>query len=685
MTVDDDLAAVMDLEARFEALVVEALSQWLPVALEAAMPVFAAAAGDEIPPDAEAIEQTQGAWEAIAAAVVLAGIEHAITELVGDQLAKVAEWSTRFLTGAALRLATVPAKVAARVRTALHQHTETVRTQRTVVAELLTVQEWTPYAGVAGRREALQVFNGTRVELAVVDSRETGRAYDKIWHCTHDLRTRDTHWAADLQRVPLNAPFRVGAALLDLPGDPTAPPEERENCRCVVRIVPADSALTASTTGGTMRTFEALLVPAGVIGRSGMFMLGRGAQLLDTVLPMALKWQPAAVSGHEGSVTVGVIEALEMRDDGIHGRGYLLDNEHTMKVVEEIDHQVTRPSAELAVRSETITDAAGNPITMDTAEQMYMDGAQILSCWNAVEMMSAALVSVPEFRDTTITLTESEAPAESSPGLALIAAATNARIVEPHRYPAEFFTNPQLAEPTPIHVNSEGRVLGYLALWDTAHRAFPGLDRTPYHSLNGYADFHQSTAHLDDGSMIRVGRLTVGGGHGPVGKGARAALAHYDDVSTCWALAVVGEDERGIWVSGAIHAQADERMVQLALGTPHSGHWERVGGHPELIAAHAVNSPGFAIYQKAADRDGDLALVASFAPRPNPALTLASAAVLEDVADRAAARAVDAYLERQAALQLAAEADELLAAASRRRKLQADALIRGMQARRKAS
>src|SRR5690606_25147251 len=131
------------------------------------------------------------------------------------------------------------------------------------------------------------------------------------------------------------------------------------------------------------------------------------------------------------------------------------------------------------------------------------------------------------------------------------------------RYPAEFFTQPDLIEPVPIHVNSQGRVLGYLALQDSTHRAFPGLDKTPYRSHNGYADFHQSTAHLDDGSMMRVGRLTVGGGHGPVGKGARAALAHYDDVSTCWALVVAGEDERGIWVSGAIHAQADEAMVRL--------------------------------------------------------------------------------------------------------------------------
>src|SRR5690606_10601371 len=105
VTVEDDLAVVLELEQRFETLMVEALGQWLPVAAQAAIPMFVAAADDEIPPDPDAIERTSSTWEAIASAVVLAGIEHAITELVADQASKVAEWSARFLAGAARRLA----------------------------------------------------------------------------------------------------------------------------------------------------------------------------------------------------------------------------------------------------------------------------------------------------------------------------------------------------------------------------------------------------------------------------------------------------------------------------------------------------------------------------------------------------------------------------------------------------
>src|SRR5690606_25189484 len=123
------------------------------------------------------------------------------------------------------RLVTVPLRVAARVRAAMAR-TESVRTQRTIVAELLTVQEWEPYAGRVGRREALNVFNESRVELAVVEAQETGVEFFKTWHSQEDERVRPTHWAADQQRVPLNAHFRVGTALLDRPGDMSGPPEE---------------------------------------------------------------------------------------------------------------------------------------------------------------------------------------------------------------------------------------------------------------------------------------------------------------------------------------------------------------------------------------------------------------------------------------------------------------------------
>jgi hypothetical protein len=54
----------------------------------------------------------------------------------------------------------------------------------------------------------------------------------KEWLCTHDARTRPTHFHADKQKVPLNAKFDVGGSMLDFPGDPLGAADEVIQCRC---------------------------------------------------------------------------------------------------------------------------------------------------------------------------------------------------------------------------------------------------------------------------------------------------------------------------------------------------------------------------------------------------------------------------------------------------------------------
>lgn len=56
----------------------------------------------------------------------------------------------------------------------------------------------------------------------------------RTWNATQDARTRDTHAEMDGQQVGGFEPFvsPSGATLMH-PGDPSAPPEETINCRCV--------------------------------------------------------------------------------------------------------------------------------------------------------------------------------------------------------------------------------------------------------------------------------------------------------------------------------------------------------------------------------------------------------------------------------------------------------------------
>ena len=51
----------------------------------------------------------------------------------------------------------------------------------------------------------------------------------KIWVAVMDDKTRDSHAEIDGEEVPINYPFSNG---LQMPGDPSGPPEEVINCRC---------------------------------------------------------------------------------------------------------------------------------------------------------------------------------------------------------------------------------------------------------------------------------------------------------------------------------------------------------------------------------------------------------------------------------------------------------------------
>lgn len=56
----------------------------------------------------------------------------------------------------------------------------------------------------------------------------------KKWVATLDARTRMTHQALDGQVVPTNEAFEVPGAILEYPGDPSAPAKETYNCRCAL-------------------------------------------------------------------------------------------------------------------------------------------------------------------------------------------------------------------------------------------------------------------------------------------------------------------------------------------------------------------------------------------------------------------------------------------------------------------
>lgn len=200
-------------------------------------------------------------------------------------------------------------------------------------------------------------------------------------------------------------------------------------------------------------------------------------------------------------------------------------------------------------------------------------------------------------------------------GLAAAAAATTVPVQPPRRFlaPLDFGDGDvtQVEDPTtgrtlrgvPMHYLGDGEVLGHIGMWGQCHTGSPAGQcvQTP-RSASGYTWFRHGHLLLDDGDLVPVGNLTLGGGHADITLSYRAALNHYDDVATQAAQLVAGEDRYGVWVHGSLHPQVGDNeiaMRSLRAASP-SGDWRWIGGALELIIAHCVNGPGLPVPRPAA-------------------------------------------------------------------------------------
>lgn len=236
--------------------------------------------------------------------------------------------------------------------------------------------------------------------------------------------------------------------------------------------------------------------------------------------------------------------------------------------------------------------------------------------------------------------------------------------------PAEWFANPGLTEPTPLQITPEGRVYGHLADWRSCHTGFAGCVRAPK-SRSNYAYFHLGETMTTDGPLP-VGKITLAGGHANLSSGFRAAAEHYDNSTTAVAEVRAGEDKFGIWVAGRVlpEVMGTAREAELRR-SPLSGDWREIGGQPEMIAALAVNAPGFAIpraqvHMTASAGQDDATsgkittIVAAGVLTPPQGLSANGAGLTEDVLARVAREAAELALAGQSTYARRAKAAALL-------------------------
>lgn len=179
---------------------------------------------------------------------------------------------------------------------------------------------------------------------------------------------------------------------------------------------------------------------------------------------------------------------------------------------------------------------------------------------------------------------------------ALVAAAV------PDTPPAAWFADPLFDAPCPMTVTDDGQVFGHMALWETCHTGRPAdVCLTPPRSGSAYAYFLtgycRAISDLFEPVDVPVGCLTMSTGHASTAPGtsAAAAIAHYEHTGCAVADVTVGEDDFGIWFAGALRTGVKPEQVRELRAGSLSGDWRYLGGNLELVAALAVNVPGFPV------------------------------------------------------------------------------------------
>ncbi|QPX62125.1 capsid maturation protease and MuF-like fusion protein [Mycobacterium phage Indlovu] len=421
----------------------------------------------------------------------------------------------------------------------------------------------------------------------------------------------------------------------------TSPSEQEYDMADQVTTTAEGIALASSDDDGeasgseTFRVFTDQPIAFVGIETSDGRMLADGIELSVRTPPLPMMWTKQTGYGHEDAFTVGVLESARVDGDTVRGSGYWLNTGEADEAFNEACHKVSRPSVDLASVEWKLTDEDGNEISEEDWWDMPLD-AKVIQTITAAELIGTTMVATPAFGETMI---EFEAERQSR-DVAVVASA--AETFRPRVYPAAHFSDPGLTEPTLPTMDDDGRIYGHLACFGACHRSIQSACVMAPRSPSGYSMFHTSPAvHLDDGTRVPVGRLTVGTGHAPDTLSGGPALAHYDNTGTAWALVRVGEDKHGIWFSGVAAPWATAEQIEMGMAAPLSGDWRDFGQGLDLIAALSVNTPGFAVRGRDDSQGRPVALVASLGPNPRQARGQSlSAQAIADIVQRAVAAAL---------------------------------------------
>ncbi len=339
-------------------------------------------------------------------------------------------------------------------------------------------------------------------------------------------------------------------------------------------------------------------------------------------LPLPLMWQIKTGAGHDGAVVVGRIDSIDVLENGGLGnaRGVFDTNPYAREAERMVDNGFLNGVSVDLDKFRAVSKANADEASVEGETRISNDKTEI----EEGRVMGITIVPKPAFQECHIyidrTATDGEVPivadgtyagvpSNEEDVEALVAAALLAAGI-PVNPPSAWFRNPHLKEPTPLTVDPDGRVFGHIATWTTDHIGIP-MSTKPPRSRSNYSYFHTGTLHTDDGDLVPVGQITLAGGHAPLNLDAASAAAHYDNTHSAWCDVHAGEDEFGIWVSGALRPSVTPENIRAIRASAPSGDWRPIGGRLEMVAVCSVNVPGFPVTRALVSSGELVALVAA--------------------------------------------------------------------------
>lgn len=159
----------------------------------------------------------------------------------------------------------------------------------------------------------------------------------------------------------------------------------------------------------------------------------------------------------------------------------------------------------------------------------------------------------------------------------------------------DVFLPPIVNGPTPITITADGRLYGHAWLWNKCHQGIQSQCVMAPRSSSNYKYFLNGQVLTASGKQVRVGKITMGTGHAGPRTGWVPAADHYDNTGTQAAWVTITEDQYGGMMAGIATPMMSEEDIAVLRTSPISGDWRRTETGMELVAALAVNTPGFPI------------------------------------------------------------------------------------------